>query len=667
MPPLSGTLRPGLPLLLYGVRLWAAVCIALFVAFRLELENPYWAGTTAAIVCQPAVGASLRKGWFRLLGTVTGAVAVVALTACFPQSRAGFLLTLALWGAACALIASLLRNFASYAAALAGYTTAIVAGDELGAVGGANGEAFNLAVTRASEICLGIVCAGVVLASTDMGGARRRLATLLAALSAETAGGLLGAFRVPAAVQAESRWQRRELMRRVSELNVVMDQAAGEISSLPFRPRALQAAVDGLFQALSAWRIVARHLEGASEADTAAVLGCLEALRAVPGHGDPAAWEADPLRFHDAAILAVRRLVALPTTSPSLRLLADRAAEGLLGISRALTGLALLGHPRRGIAIRSRTARLRVPDALPALINAVRAFLTIGAAALIWIASAWPSGATVLIFASVTIILFAPREEAAFGMARNFMLGTGTTAIFAAVIGFAVLPRTPTFAGFCAATGLVLVPAGALSGQAWRQPMFIAMAANFIPLLGPANPMTYDPGQFYNTAAALLAGVGLSALAMRLIPPLPPELRARRLLTLTLRDLRRLATGPLPASAAGWESRVYGRLSAMPDQADPLQRARLTAALSVGAEIIRLRRIARRFRLGASLEAAMRAIGSGDSADAVANLERFDRALAAVPPDAPGHRLRLRARGTAGAITEALAQHASYFDAEMAA
>ena len=96
MPPLSGTLRPGLPLLLYGIRLWAAVCLALFVAFWLELENPYWAGTTAAIVCQPAVGASLRKGWFRLLGTVTGAVAVVALTACFPQSRAGFLLALAL-------------------------------------------------------------------------------------------------------------------------------------------------------------------------------------------------------------------------------------------------------------------------------------------------------------------------------------------------------------------------------------------------------------------------------------------------------------------------------------------------------------------------------------------------------------------------------------------
>lgn len=44
------------------------------VAFYLELENPSWAGTSASIVCQPVLGASLRKGVFRLIGTVVGAV-----------------------------------------------------------------------------------------------------------------------------------------------------------------------------------------------------------------------------------------------------------------------------------------------------------------------------------------------------------------------------------------------------------------------------------------------------------------------------------------------------------------------------------------------------------------------------------------------------------------
>ena len=68
------------PALLFGVRLWAAVCLALFVAFWLELDNPFWAGASAAVVCQPHLGASLRKGWFRMVGTAIGAIAITALT-----------------------------------------------------------------------------------------------------------------------------------------------------------------------------------------------------------------------------------------------------------------------------------------------------------------------------------------------------------------------------------------------------------------------------------------------------------------------------------------------------------------------------------------------------------------------------------------------------------
>jgi hypothetical protein len=51
---------------------------------------------------------------------------------CVPN---GFLLGLALWGAACGLVAKLLCNFAACAAALDGYTAAIIASDGLGATG----------------------------------------------------------------------------------------------------------------------------------------------------------------------------------------------------------------------------------------------------------------------------------------------------------------------------------------------------------------------------------------------------------------------------------------------------------------------------------------------------------------------------------------------------
>src|SRR4029077_18415244 len=109
----------------------------------------------------------------------------------FPQDRLLFLGALALWGAAFAFGSTLLHNFASYAASLAGYTAAIIAGDLLGTVGGVDANAaFLLAVTRATEICLGIVCAGVVLAATDLGGARRRLASLFAELAAGITAGL---------------------------------------------------------------------------------------------------------------------------------------------------------------------------------------------------------------------------------------------------------------------------------------------------------------------------------------------------------------------------------------------------------------------------------------------------------------------------------------------
>src|ERR1700756_5132851 len=72
------------PPLAFGLRLWVSVSLALYVAFWLQLDNAYWAGTSAVLVCQPRLGASLRKGWFRMVGTFIGAVVIVVMTACFP-------------------------------------------------------------------------------------------------------------------------------------------------------------------------------------------------------------------------------------------------------------------------------------------------------------------------------------------------------------------------------------------------------------------------------------------------------------------------------------------------------------------------------------------------------------------------------------------------------
>ena len=186
--------------------------------------------------------------------------------------------------------------------------------------------------------------------------------------------------------------------------------------------------------------------------------------------------------------------------------------------------------------------------------------------------------------------------------------------------------------------------------------MFAAMAGNFVPLLAPANQMNYDTVQFYNAAAAIVAGSGAAALSFRLLPPLSPALRSERLLALTLRDLRRLATAPLRRRRPDWEGRIYSRLAALPDQAEPLKRAQLLSALSVGSEIIHLRRIAPQLGLAAE------AIAQGNSAAATERMTALDRRLASRGDADPHTSLVLRERGRILAVTDSLVQHRAYFD-----
>ena len=77
------------------------------------------------------------------------------------------------------------------------------------------------------------------------------------------------------------------------------------------------------------------------------------------------------------------------------------------------------------------------------------------------------------------------------------------------------------------------------------------MAFNFMPLLSPTNQMNYNTVQFYNAALAIVAGCSVAPLAFRLLPLPSPEVRARRFLALTLRDMRRLAVGLGATEAAG--------------------------------------------------------------------------------------------------------------------
>src|SRR5271165_4018051 len=246
-----------------------------------------------------------------MIGTVVGAVGVVILAALFRQDREGFLVGLALWCAASAFVATLLRNFAAYAAALSGYTAAILASDVLGPVGATNsGSVVLLAIDRALEICIGILCAGVVLALTDLGQSRRKLAGELAALSTAIMDGFADCFVTASSNLDEFRALRRELLRRVIALDPMIDSAIGEASDLRYRSAALQRAVSGLMETISAWRKAAFEIElngnAATQGDARAVHNELPPELLSP---DATGSAKKPAELREACCSAARSLI----------------------------------------------------------------------------------------------------------------------------------------------------------------------------------------------------------------------------------------------------------------------------------------------------------------------------------------------------------------------
>lgn len=654
--------------LLFGIRLWASVCLALFVAFWLELENPFWAGASAAIVCLPQVGASLRKAWFRMIGTVIGATMIVVLTACCPQDRIAFLALLAFWFSICAFAATVLRNYASYAASLAGYTAAIIAVDTFGESGGASPEVFWIAVWRASEISIGIVCAGIMLAGTDFGGAQRRLAASFAGLATEITGRFIGMLATVGPQVPDTQLDRRELVRRVVALDPLIDQALGESSRLRYYELTVQAAVRGFFRALNGWRGVATHLShlpaGVERQEAQAVLRCIPPeLRSAANAGASALWTSDPLAQQRVCVETAQTLRNLPTGNPALRLLADETAKLFSGLSHVLDGLALLVDARGHNPQHHDAVRVSVPDWLPGFVNAGRVFVATIAVELFWIVTAWPSGAVMIMMIAILLLLISPKGDLAYLGSIAVTLGATVSVLCAAIIKFAVLPAFDTFPALCFALGLILIPisfAIACSRKPAAMAVFTTIGFSFLTILGPTNEMNYDTSQFYNTALAIVAGCFVTSLAFCLLPPLSPAIRARRLLILTLRDLRRLASGSLVSGNMAWESRMYGRLAALPDQAEPSQRAQLLAALSVGTAIIRIRGIAHHVR-GIALDTTLLAFAQGNITVTTSHLRQLDRDLASRPDAEADAADALRMRANILAVFEALADHATYF------
>jgi uncharacterized membrane protein YccC len=120
---------------------------------------------------------------------------------------------------ACSFVSTLLRNFAAYAAVLAGYTLIIIARSSISAPD----QVFEIAVSRASEICVGIVSGTLIVGLTDLGDAPERLSVLLSRLIVETAAHLLSVLAAKSATGAEGTAIRRALIGRAPHWSISRD------------------------------------------------------------------------------------------------------------------------------------------------------------------------------------------------------------------------------------------------------------------------------------------------------------------------------------------------------------------------------------------------------------------------------------------------------------
>lgn len=83
--------------LLFSIKCYLAAVLALYIALALHLQRPYWAVLTTYITAQAYSAAVRSKAVYRLVGTVAGLVAAVALVPALADTPELLCTALAAW------------------------------------------------------------------------------------------------------------------------------------------------------------------------------------------------------------------------------------------------------------------------------------------------------------------------------------------------------------------------------------------------------------------------------------------------------------------------------------------------------------------------------------------------------------------------------------------
>ncbi|WP_095158996.1 FUSC family protein [Pseudomonas sp. Irchel 3E13] len=523
----------------YGVRTFAASMIALYIALLLQLPRPYWAMATVYIVSSPFVGPTSSKALYRAVGTLIGAAGAVFLVPMLVQAPVLLTIAVALWTATLLFLSLHLRTANSYTLMLAGYTLPMIAlpvVDNPLAV-------FDIASSRAQEICLGIVCAAVVgavfwprrLTPVFVGATGNWFAEAIrysdTFLARDTAADTVGSLRASMVTTFNS----LEMMIGQLSHEGARPQTVKNARELRGRMIHLLPVIDALDDALLA-------LEARAPQEARALQPLLastrEWLRATAEDASVARWSA--LREQ------------LERLQPSVAELDER--PGLL-LSNALYRLGewidlwqdccSLKHaiaredlsPWRAVYRHWRLGRL-TPffDRGLMLYSVFSTFTAILAATALWVLTGWADGASAVILAAVACSFFAAMDDPAPQIYR-FFFWTTLSVVFASLYLFLVLPNLHDFPMLVLAFAIPFICVGTLTVQ----PRFylgtlltIVNTASFISIQG-----AYDADflAFVNANIAGPVGLLFAFLWTLVMRPFGVELAAKRLTRFSWRDI----------------------------------------------------------------------------------------------------------------------------------
>jgi uncharacterized membrane protein YccC len=512
----------------FTLRTALACCIAVWLAWLLNLEHPHWAGMTVWAASLPIRDHMVERSFFRIAGTVAGTAAGVLLVVLVGDQPLWLVIWLALWVGLCAGLGNLQRAFTSYGTMLAGYSAVMVA--MLGTPG--QDHVFSLGADRMLTALLGVVAALVV----GWFFAKRQTKEAVTARVQHLSGDILS--RMAQRLSGKPMRPDYAIEALLSEIADI-DESLDGLGTGSLRSHRSVRPVRTLLSSLVPALLWLKRGQ-AVEPDEVLAEQLRQASHALQSSGSPG--QITP---------TMARAVDLSASRPPLN-------DTLRGLQAALDAVFSVGGNETLLRPHPAANHLDWVGAWQAL---VRASLTILIVGLIWVITGWRGGPYMMIGTAVMITVFSAFDNPARMMRKVIFWGQLLGAITALACYWLVWP----FANSQLELVLLMMPFIFFGGlvAAYRRTIACSYDFNMIMLilLQPVYPLTATLEDSVVNAVAVLLAPLAAFVAFRLIYPSTAKTRMNTLIDMMLRELQGMAADRFtPARQEIMRTRLYHRL-----------------------------------------------------------------------------------------------------------